>query len=222
MLQESTTLPPEKRKLIEDVMETKKRELHKVKIADLKWLNSHYGCICTYKKKDLVKNLLPLRNKFCKLREILESDHLEECPVCLSNIAKSDLFITNCAHVFCNNCIIRHIIIYSQSCPICRSPCTFEYVANQYTDSSISELLHRNGIIKITQSVLDTGLVLLEDTSYSMRNRFIWDRDLIQRIVHHTNREKRILVLIILIIFINTIFIFYPILFSLKTGGTIS
>lgn len=200
MLQQFNVLPHEKRKLIEETMETKKKELHKVKIADLKWLNSHYGFICTRKKKDLVKNLLPLRAKLCRIREISDNDSQEECPICFSNILKTDIFITECAHVFCNNCIVRHIIIYDQSCPLCRKRCTFDHVASQYTDKYVNELLHRNGIIRITQEVLDTGLVVLEDVHYSMRNRFIWDSDLIQRVLEHNNRQKRILVTIVTIV----------------------
>lgn len=212
MSQQPNILPPEKRKLIETTMETKNKELTKVRIADLKWLNSYYGFTSKYKKKDLVKNLLPLRAKFCKIREISDNDYQEECPICFLNISKTDLFITECAHVFCSNCIVRHIIVCHQSCPICRKDTTFEDITRQYNDTYVNELLHRNGIIKITQEILDTGLVMMEDTRYTMRNRFIWDRDLIERIIEHTNRQKRILIVIIGLVFIKTIIILYPIM----------
>ena len=210
-------LPPEKRMLIDEIMETKNKPLSKVKIRDLKWLNIYYGFICVYKKKDLIRNLIPLREKLCKLREFSDNNCQEECPICLSNISKSNLFITDCAHIFCNNCIIRHIIICSESCPMCRKVCTFEHIASQYTDKYIQELLDRNGIMPITQSVLDTGLVQLENTRYTMTNRFIWDPELIMRIIQYKRHQQTGVIVLYITIFIqiliwtiSSIIVLYP------------
>ena len=43
------------------------------------------------------------------------------CPICLNslnNISESKIIITNCNHIFCNNCIIKHKE-NSNKCPLC-------------------------------------------------------------------------------------------------------
>jgi hypothetical protein len=207
------SLSLQQKKLIDETMETKKRDLTKVKIHDLKWLNEYYGFICVRKKKDLIKNLIPLQKKLCKIREISEIDYSVECPVCFCDIPKTNVFISNCVHVFCTDCIIRHTIICDQTCPICRSRCTYEDITRNYTDKYIQELLYRNGIMKITQSVLDTGLVLQQDMNNTMNNRFIWDKELIDKIIKHNQREKLGLGIIIGLILIKIVIHLYPIVF---------
>ena len=212
-MQNSTELiSPAKRKLIYEIMETKTKMLSKVKICDLKWLNTHYGFICVHKKKDLIRNLTPLRNKFCKLTEFSDNNYQEECPICFKNVTKTNLFITECAHIFCNNCIIRHIIICNESCPMCRKECTFEHIVRQYNDKFVQELLDRNGIMKITQSVLDTGLVHLENTRYTMANRFIWDPELIMRIIQYKGQQKTMTIVLMGVFVIPMLLLAYPLI----------
>lgn len=212
IMRPSTQIPPEKRKLINETMETKTRMLSEVKIRDLKWLNKHYGFICVNKKKDLIKNLIPLQNKLCKLREFNDNNYQEECPICLSNVSIINLFITDCAHIFCNNCIIRHIIMCNEYCPMCRNKCTFEDIVSQYSDKYVHELLSRNGIMKITPSVLDTGLLELENTRHTMQNRFIWDPELIRRIVEYKQNQRKMAIVTTLIVFVQMLIWLYPII----------
>lgn len=203
-------LQPKKRKLINDLMETKNISLNEARFRDLKWLNEHYGFSKTSKKKELIKNLIPLRNKLCKLRDISDNNYEEECPICLCKISQTNLFITECAHVFCNNCIVVHIIMSNEFCPMCRSTCTFDDVARHYDDKYVHDLLERNGIMRITQAILDTGLVSLENMNYSIRNRFIWDPQLIMRIRQHKSNQNTIVVIVTIVFIIQFLIYIYP------------
>ena len=46
-----------------------------------------------------------------------------ECPVCYTNIDKSNEFTTHCNHTFCKDCI-KKVFYTSAKCPLCRSEFT--------------------------------------------------------------------------------------------------
>jgi len=65
------------------------------------------------KKLDIVKSVIK------KAEQIQEAP--VECMICLENVQPSNLFITNCCHVFCINCFLQYVINYSKTnCPVCR------------------------------------------------------------------------------------------------------
>ncbi|XP_023741321.1 putative SWI/SNF-related matrix-associated actin-dependent regulator of chromatin subfamily A member 3-like 1 [Lactuca sativa] len=55
-----------------------------------------------------------------KLVILLQDSEDIDCPICLS--PPSELIITSCAHIFCQNCIIRTLKHSKSLCPLCRHP----------------------------------------------------------------------------------------------------
>ena len=49
----------------------------------------------------------------------LKTGNLPTCSVCLGNIPKNNVAITNCRHLFCKNCI-SNSLHFSERCPVCR------------------------------------------------------------------------------------------------------
>jgi len=42
-----------------------------------------------------------------------------DCPICMEDLHKTDLFVTRCGHQFHGTCMIRHIKL-NDNCPMCR------------------------------------------------------------------------------------------------------
>ncbi|KAK9069299.1 hypothetical protein SSX86_013415 [Deinandra increscens subsp. villosa] len=57
-----------------------------------------------------------------KLIFLLQDSEDLDCPICLSPPSK--IIITSCAHIFCENCIIRAMKCSISACPLCRSRLT--------------------------------------------------------------------------------------------------
>lgn len=55
----------------------------------------------------------------------------DECPICLQNIKTQ--IKTNCNHIFCDICILRHLNI-SNTCPMCRAECYIIHITCQITE----------------------------------------------------------------------------------------
>jgi len=43
----------------------------------------------------------------------------DDCPICMEDLHKTDLFVTRCGHQFHGTCMIRHIKL-NDNCPMCR------------------------------------------------------------------------------------------------------
>ena len=56
----------------------------------------------------------------------------QECPICLQ-VMKNEI-ITKCNHIFCDNCLIKHIKIKT-TCPICRDVCNLNNIIDQIDPS---------------------------------------------------------------------------------------
>jgi hypothetical protein len=98
-----------------------------------------------YKKKDQflveLKNKMEkgekiklLYNNYLKVTSIFEKKYLDyifkftknkptsqinDCPICLENIEKKEIIVTECNHCFHKNCLFKSII-ERNTCPICR------------------------------------------------------------------------------------------------------
>lgn len=72
-----------------------------------------------------------------------------ECPVCFKKLGDKNIFITNCGHVFCGNCIVANIK-FTDKCPMCRQ---------NITDSSSGEVFPRTILADETYRRY-TGLII--------------------------------------------------------------
>jgi len=45
---------------------------------------------------------------------------VNDCPICLENIEKKEIVVTNCNHFFHKKCLFESLIEINR-CPICRS-----------------------------------------------------------------------------------------------------
>lgn len=61
-----------------------------------------------------------------QIKKYLEKQEME-CAICLEAISYNTIISTPCVHLFCDSCLLRHIII-TETCPICRLPCPYTYV----------------------------------------------------------------------------------------------
>jgi len=61
------------------------------------------------------------------LRNYWRINPIGECSICWEEIRPNELFVTPCAHLFCNKCLLPHIRQCEQ-CPICRADCSYTYL----------------------------------------------------------------------------------------------
>lgn len=47
-----------------------------------------------------------------------------DCPICLENIFKKDIIVTDCSHCFHKKCLFKHVF-NAENCPICRTNIIF-------------------------------------------------------------------------------------------------
>ena len=64
--------------------------------------------------KNKSKLCIEIDKKKSKLKNV-------ECSICYEEIGEKNYTITNCNHIFCNNCLFRSLNL-SQNCPYCREP----------------------------------------------------------------------------------------------------
>jgi hypothetical protein len=57
-----------------------------------------------------------------------EEQKSEDCSICLQKM--NDYVITVCNHVFCDSCLIQHLL-NDQTCPLCRKDCNPEDIISQ-------------------------------------------------------------------------------------------
>lgn len=81
------------------------------------------------------------RHKVHVPSEAKEPKEPESCPICLDDLEERNRSVTNCGHVFCLQCIIKHSHGGDNRCPLCRA----EIVEGQENvpNNSQEELDHR-------------------------------------------------------------------------------
>ena len=86
----------------------------------------------------------------------LTNGNLPSCAVCLGDIPKNNIAITNCSHLFCKNCIAT-ALSFSNRCPVCRynvHPRTISIV-NLEDQTTIIESNEVNEPIDIIDEVIE-------------------------------------------------------------------
>jgi len=181
--------------LIEIIFKKNEKKLNDLSSRQLIQLHRHFNIETKGKTKYLlIKQLASIENRYKRIREIESAEYSEECPICYENIQKNQYVITNCLHIFCETCIIQHLIkCNNETCPYCRQECKLDdIIIFPISDKLLKDL----GIMKITQSVIDTGLFFIE--SIKSKN-YITDSTVIQIIQDYQSRQmyKNKLLLII-------------------------
>ena len=108
-----------------------------------------------------------------------------ECPICLQK--KNNNVITECNHTFCDECLVRHLIIQPK-CPLCRKICNYQYITKQIQPKR-QRILSKKYILPIT---LNNIPVMREQSTFSLysqlqrviANRIIFEGILIICIIH--------------------------------------
>ena len=63
----------------------------------------------------------------------------EECAICYEHISFDTCVATECAHLFCDICVLPYIR-KTDSCPLCRSPCSYIDIWNQVTKERLQDI----------------------------------------------------------------------------------
>lgn len=71
------------------------------------WLN---------KKKNRLNKLEELEKELVALRV---QDTIEDCPICMNTLGKTDVCVTKCGHKYCSSCFVRSVMT-KNACPMCR------------------------------------------------------------------------------------------------------
>lgn len=66
---------------------------------------------------DTYIHLPPFSNKLVHC--VQEPCKTNDCPICMEDLHKTDLFVTRCGHQFHGTCMIQHIKLHD-NCPMCR------------------------------------------------------------------------------------------------------
>jgi hypothetical protein len=73
------------------------------------------------------------------------NDNYNECPICYTVLASS-FSSTNCAHFFCEFCIVKHLSLRN-NCPICRENVTFVFMITPHKKKDLKNRLDLPTII---------------------------------------------------------------------------
>jgi hypothetical protein len=176
----------ETNELIISVMESGLKNLSDLSIRQLNLLRKYYNLKKNNNsKKFLISQLSPIRSKQIRIKQIELSNFQEECPICFNMTNTESYFITKCTHIFCQECIIRHILSNNNEfCPLCRDKIES---ADIIIDSVSEKILEKIGILKITPELLETGLFILQNIKFQ---KYITDPNLIGFIQEYQDRQK--------------------------------
>ena len=171
--------------IIEIIFKKNERRLNDLSNRKLLQLHKYFRIETKGKNKySLIKELAPIENRYKRIKQLEESNYSEECPICYDPIKKDEYIITNCQHIFCQKCIIHHIIVgNNETCPYCRQDCKADDI---FVLPLPSELLEEFGILILNQSILDTGLFILETIRFK---QYITNSNIISLIREYQERQ---------------------------------
>lgn len=172
--------------IIELAMKSAEYNLHDLSNKQLRTLHRFYRLKNHgFGKYAIIKQLTPIKNRLIRIKVLEDSGYEEDCPVCLLKINPNEFTITKCAHIFCQECMIRHVIIgRNENCPLCRKPVT----SSDITELPITdETFEAMGVLRINQSILDTGLIILEHMRFQ---QYITDPEMIRFIRTFQERQS--------------------------------
>ena len=73
-----------------------------------------------------------------------KSSSKKKCCICFDTIGKTNVFVTECNHMFCGTCMLKHIT-ESNLCPLCRNTLTDPVKkVPVMTDNVIEDLIATN------------------------------------------------------------------------------
>ncbi len=69
---------------------------------------------------DSIPDLEPIKQTHSTLVDCVENPcETHDCPICMDNLKKTDLFVSRCGHQFHSTCMIQHMR-NNDNCPMCR------------------------------------------------------------------------------------------------------
>jgi DNA repair protein RAD5 len=116
--------------------------------------SKNHLCILQKNQVDLERDLLNMSHKACfqesKLSSFSEPGVILECSICYKEIDKTDMTVTSCCHLYCNDCIAL-----IEKCSICRNAFTTTRVSNIISyGSKIDTMLSYITSIPKTEQIL--------------------------------------------------------------------
>lgn len=54
-----------------------------------------------------------------ELNALKIQENIEECPICIDSLCKTNICVTKCGHKYCSTCFVR-CVMKKNSCPMCR------------------------------------------------------------------------------------------------------
>jgi hypothetical protein len=172
--------------IIDRTMKSTEFELHNLSNKQLRKLHKFYHLKNRgFSKYAIIKQLTPIKKRLIRIKILEDSDYEEDCPVCFMRLKSNTFTITDCAHIFCQECMIRHVIVgKNEFCPLCREPVYAEDIAVLPISD---EILESMGVLRINQPILDTGLILLEHMRFQ---QYITDPEMIRFIRRTQERQN--------------------------------
>jgi len=115
---------------------------------------------------------------FCLETEIELADELD-CPICFDSIKKIQTLTTNCQHIFCKDCLCKHMdnhsIYNAPACPMCRTTIKtveikdidfYDEIHEKYTERADTEIKKQTDELSVAYvDFLDSFEVFLQEIS---------------------------------------------------------
>jgi len=91
-----------------------------------------------------------------------EEQKSQDCSICLQKM--NDYVITLCNHVFCDSCLIQHLL-NNQTCPLCRKECNPEDI--------ISQIMNEQQIILFKKLKVEINKIIEKSNNLNRSNQTI-------------------------------------------------
>jgi hypothetical protein len=95
--------------------------LRRLKIDQLQKLVERYELQPKCKKRKIIQKALV---------KYMKTHGIGECPICFESNDYDIAVATPCAHIFCDDCLLRHLY-KNNNCPMCREHTDFIYIIEQ-------------------------------------------------------------------------------------------
>ena len=173
--------------IIKSVFENDEKQIHELSQKQLLELHKYFQIQIKGRSKYLlIKQLMPIKLRYQRIRQVEESNFTEECPICYDAVKPNEYIVTRCCHLFCQKCIVLHMVIgKNKFCPYCRTKCKINDII---TLPITNEELEKMGILKITPDILDSGIIILEHFRYQ---QYITDPNIISEIRNYQERQQQ-------------------------------
>ena len=84
-----------------------------------------------------------------ELNALKIQETIEECPICMDSLCKTNVCVTKCGHKYCSTCFVRSVM-KKNSCPMCREKIVEEehYVKDVRKIQSSSSYVYDEELIR--------------------------------------------------------------------------